>query len=154
MEAIWKILTPFLTERGYTLWPHQCFFMTAESENGVVPNGYMYSTPFRALRETPGSIPNVLTYEYRVSSSPVVGVLRAFYRALTLNFTECPHPSSSCVRRTRRGLQGVGNWRRRKGTRGPPQDVRHRDIRPYQCKSHSAAAGSDRTRRHYVCSFS
>ena len=54
--------------------------MTAESEpeDGVVPNGYMYGTHFRALKETPGSSPNVLTDEYRVSSSLVVSVLQDF----------------------------------------------------------------------------
>ena len=72
MEAIWKILGPFFAERGYTLWPHQYSFMTAASEDGVVQNGYMYATPFRAYEEMSGSIQGVLAFEYRVSSLTVV----------------------------------------------------------------------------------
>ncbi|PIL28175.1 hypothetical protein GSI_09712 [Ganoderma sinense ZZ0214-1] len=65
IEAIWKVLGPFFAERGYTLWPYQYLSVTAEYEDGVVANGYMYATPFRADTESSGSIPGVLSYEYR-----------------------------------------------------------------------------------------
>ncbi|PIL28177.1 hypothetical protein GSI_09714 [Ganoderma sinense ZZ0214-1] len=64
-EAIWKLLAPFFAERGYTLWQHSYFFMTASSEDGVVPNGYMHATPHRAFEIYSGSIRGALSYEYR-----------------------------------------------------------------------------------------
>ncbi|PIL24527.1 hypothetical protein GSI_14283 [Ganoderma sinense ZZ0214-1] len=64
-EAIWKALEPFFAERGYTLWQHCYFFMTAMPKGGVVPNGYMYASPFRAYEELSGSIQGALSFEYR-----------------------------------------------------------------------------------------
>nr|VWO99831.1 N/A [Ganoderma boninense] len=64
-EAIWKLLDPFFAERGYTLWHHCYFFMTAGPQCGVVPNGYMHATPHRAFERYSGSIQGALSYEYR-----------------------------------------------------------------------------------------
>ena len=71
-EAIWKVLGPFFAERGYTLWQHCYFFMTTASKRDVVPNGYMYASPYRAFEKMSGSIQGVLAFEYRVSSLTVV----------------------------------------------------------------------------------
>ncbi|TBU35396.1 kinase-like domain-containing protein [Dichomitus squalens] len=66
MEAIWKDLNGFLAESGYTLWEYEYLFLTtAPSRAGVVPNGYMYSNPLRAFTDDPGSITELLVYEYR-----------------------------------------------------------------------------------------
>ncbi|PIL28181.1 hypothetical protein GSI_09718 [Ganoderma sinense ZZ0214-1] len=65
VEAIWKVLEPFFAERGYTLWQHRDFFMTAVSRGGAVSNGFMYATPHRAYEKLSGSIQRVLSYEYR-----------------------------------------------------------------------------------------
>ncbi|PIL28179.1 hypothetical protein GSI_09716 [Ganoderma sinense ZZ0214-1] len=64
-EAIWKALEPFFAERGYALWQHRDFFMTAVSRGGAVSNGFMYATPHRAHEKLSGSIQRVLSYEYR-----------------------------------------------------------------------------------------
>ena len=67
-EAIWKLLEPFFAERGYTLWQHRDFFMTAVSRGGSVSNRFMYATPHRAYEKLSGSILKVLSFEYQVSS--------------------------------------------------------------------------------------
>ncbi|PIL28176.1 hypothetical protein GSI_09713 [Ganoderma sinense ZZ0214-1] len=67
-EAIWKMLSPFFAERGYTLWPHGHNYMSTASVDDVSANGYMYTvSPYRSESSDKSwdSMQGILSYESR-----------------------------------------------------------------------------------------
>ncbi|EJF66338.1 hypothetical protein DICSQDRAFT_143685 [Dichomitus squalens LYAD-421 SS1] len=103
MEAIWKDLSGFLAERGYTLWEYEYLFLTtAPSRAGVVPNGYMYSSPLRAFTDDPRSITELLVYQrsrgkYSLMSSNHMLPLLGLMDLGDITFGVFPKVACSCL---------------------------------------------------------
>ena len=65
-EAIWLAMTDFFESKGYTLWGNVYWALLSAPTTDVVPTGFMYAMHHCGFGNTPGSVADILEYQYIV----------------------------------------------------------------------------------------